>query len=306
MIHSVMPTLAKTPARSLSGPAANTQTRSEIAVVVISYGERSTLIDAVRSLHRQDVEAEIVVVHSGVGDIEARLANAGLEVPVVASAERLFPGGARNLGIAATSAPYVAFLADDCIAESGWLRERLRLHCEGAPAVASALLCHRPNDPVAMAAHLSLYVRRMPRTHPSVALTYGASYARALFDKYGLFRNDLESGEDTEFHQRLEKADQPLWQPQIRTVHMGEETLASFLFGQYRRGRQIAKAWGKMGSFTSGLVARNAVERTGHTIHESLNVAEPGHRLATILSAPLIILGNLVYACGALAEGRWG
>lgn len=285
-------------------PEASIPPCPEIAVVVISYGDRPTLVAAVRSLQQQDVPAELVVVHSGSGNPAARLQEAGLEVQVISSSRRLFAGGARNLGIAATHAPYVAFLADDCTAEPGWLAERLRLHRAGVQAVASSLLCHRPGRPVALAAHLSLYVRRMPRAHPDVALTYGASYARVLFTRYGLFRDDLESGEDTEFHQRLDPADQPQWQPQIRTVHAGAETLSAFLSGQYQRGRRMASAWSDIGSHSPGFVARNALARTGQTIRESLRVIEPRHRLAALLALPLVLLGNLVYAWGALAGGR--
>jgi glycosyltransferase involved in cell wall biosynthesis len=285
-------------------PNTSAQPHPEIAVVVISCGDRPTLVAAVRSLQKQEVPAEIVVVHSGPGDPAARLAEAGLQVRVISSNQRLYAGGARNLGIAATHAPYVAFLADDCLAEPGWLAERLRLHQEGAPAVASSLLCHKPDHPVALAAHLSLYVRRMPRAHPSKALAYGASYARALFTRYGRFRDDLESGEDTEFHQRLAPADQPRWQPQIRTVHAGAETLSAFLSGQYQRGRRMASAWSAIGSHSPGFVARNALARTGQTIRESLQVIEPRYRLAAVLALPLVLLGNLVYAWGALAGGR--
>ncbi len=274
-----------------------------LAVIVLSYGDRPTLIDAVRSLFRQDIPAEIVVVHSGHGDVEARLAESGLKVRVVRSADRLFPGAARNLGLASTRAPYVAFLADDCTAGPGWLWERLSAHRQGAPAVASALLCHKPDHPVALAAHLSLYVRRMPRTDPGVALTYGASYARSLFTKYGKFREDLESGEDTEFLQRLDPTERPVWQPTVRTVHAGAETRGGFLSEQYRRGKLMAKSWRELGVFTSGFVARNAIERTGQVIRESFQVVDAKHRWAAILWAPLITLGNLVYACGALAKG---
>jgi glycosyltransferase involved in cell wall biosynthesis len=289
---------------TLTDGAAKIQFMKSIAAVVISFGERETLIPAVRSLCRQDVAAEIVVVHSGSGDVESRLAAAELDVRVVLSEARLLPGGARNLGISSTRAPYVAFLADDCIAEPGWLRERLEAHEEGARAVASALLCHQPANPVALAEHLCLFVRRMPRTDPAVALRYGASYARALFDRHGLFREDLESGEDTEFHQRLEAADKPWWRPQVRTVHVGSETIGAFLKSQYRRGRRIAQTWRKMDAFTTGFVAKNAVKRTGLVISEALRMVEPQHRAATIRAIPFIAIGNLLYACGALTAGR--
>lgn len=133
--------------------------------------------------------------------------------------------------ITATQAPVVAFLADDCLAEPGWLRERLKAHDAGPRAVASALLCHKPNNPCALAAHLSLYVRRMPRAAPDVALTYGVSYARDLFDVHGLFREDMESGEDTEFNKRLGSTGKPMWCPTVRTIHIGADTLSSYFMG---------------------------------------------------------------------------
>lgn len=276
----------------------------QIAVVVLSYRLRRTLVEAVRSICEQEVPAEIVVVHSGGGDARATLAAAGLDVRVVSSATRLFPGGARNLGIVETKAPIVAFLADDCTASTGWLRERLLAHEGGARAVASALLCHQPHNPVAVAAHLSLFVRRMPRARPAVALAYGASYARSLFQHYGNFREDIEGGEDTDFNQRLAPADKPVWAPQVRTTHMGADTLGAFLRGQFARGRRIARAWREMGAFSSRGVAKNALARTGLVIGEGWENTESRERWVVVLAIPFIALGNIVYACGALSAGR--
>jgi GT2 family glycosyltransferase len=247
----------------------------------------------------QDVPAEIAVVHSGDGDVEAYFRAEEIDVRLVRSGTRLLAGGARNAGIAATRAPIVSFLADDCMAEPGWLRERLIAHDSGARAVASALLCHRPRNPFALAAHLSLYVRRMPRAAPNMALKYGASYARVLFDEVGLFREDLESGEDTEFHQRLAAADQPIWRPQVRTVHIGSDTLGDLFTDQFRRGRRMAGAWAALGAYDKATVARDAIQRTSHIVRQSLDLVEPQHRWAAWLAVPLIACGNLAYACGA-------
>jgi glycosyltransferase involved in cell wall biosynthesis len=278
----------------------------DMAVVVLSYGPRATLVDAVRSLSAQDAGAEIVVVHSGSGVLPADLTQQGVGVPVVVSSERLLPGAARNAGLAATKARFVAFLADDCIAGPGWVRERVARHREGATAVASALACHKPRDPVALAAHLSLYFRRMPRTQTDVALRYGVSYDRALFQRYGLFREDLESGEDTEFNQRLTPDDAPLWAPEVVTFHRGADTLQAFLQSQWRRGWRMAQAWRALGAFSASKVAGNAISRTGAIMREMWIVVEPRQRWAAALSVPLIIFGNLIYACGALTSGARG
>jgi len=289
---------------NLAEEAGSSRAEPELAVVVLAYRCRPTLAAAVRSLLVQEVPAEVLVVHSGGGgDVAALLAAAGIDVPVVAVVERLFAGGARNLGIASTRAPYVAFLADDHVAEPGWVSERLASHRTGAPAVGCALVCHRPRSVVAQAGHLSLSFRRLPGIDPAEALPYGASYDRRLFERYGLFRDDLEGGEDTEFHQRLADADKPVWNPRVRTIHSGPETLGELLAGQYRRGRRMARAWRALGGPTRSQVARDAVARTWRIATRVRRAVAPHERLAATCAIPLIALGNLVYAAGALAAG---
>jgi glycosyltransferase involved in cell wall biosynthesis len=265
----------------------------------MSCGLRESLADAVRSVQRQDVPAELVVIHSGNGDVADYFRRAAINVRVVRSEKRLLPGATRNAGIAATSAPIVSFLADDCVAEPGALRERLKAHDDGARAVASALLCHRPRNPCALAAHLSLYARRMPRAAPAVALRYGASYARALFSEIGLFREDMESGEDTEFHQRLSAADKPIWRPEVRTTHIGADTLGGLLNSQYRRGQRMAGAWATLGAHDNFSVARNALARTSMVVREGFGVVDLEHRTSAWFAIPLIACGNVAYAWGA-------
>lgn len=270
-----------------------------VAVIVMSYGPRRSLADAVRSVQSQDVAAEIVVVHSGEGDVGEYLRRAGVSVRVIQSDKRLLPGATRNAGIAATRAPVVSFLADDCVAEPGALRERLKAHDGGARAVASALLCHRPHNPCALAAHLSLFARRMPRAAPAVALRYGASYARGLFEEVGLFREDMESGEDTEFNQRLSEADKPIWRPEVRTTHLGVDTFGGFMASQFRRGRRMAGAWAALGGCDNLAVARDAIARTSLVVREGVGAVEPEHRASAWMAIPLIACGNLAYAWGA-------
>lgn len=274
---------------------------AELAVVILSYKCRSSLVSAVRSICLQSEPAEIVVVNSGGGRALEHLVDAGLMVTVIERDERLYPGGARNLGIASTTAPYVAFLADDCAARPGWIRARLDAHRRGETAVASALLCDAPTNPIALAAHLSLFVRRLPGIDPALALNYGASYDRRLFEKYGAFRDDMEGGEDTEFHQRLVDADKPVWHPEICTSHRGPATFGSFLSDQFERGRRAAHAWRAINGLGRGRVASNIVKRIGFILRQSLKVADPQNRVAVFLALPLVALGGCAYALGALS-----
>ena len=197
------------------------------------------LVGAVRSLLAQSEPVELLVVNSGGGDAAGLLRQAGLDrVAVIERAERLFAGAARNLGIAHTAAPFVAFLASDCRAEPGWAAERLRLHLSGQAAVASAMVLDRPRSLLTWAHHLSLYAGRLPGLPPERALRFGLSYERRLLERLGPFDERLETGEDSDYLGRLESP--PAWAPGVRTAHLTARGLAALCRDLHARGRRHA------------------------------------------------------------------
>jgi glycosyltransferase involved in cell wall biosynthesis len=223
-------------------PAGSRLDPPELAGIVLALGGAASAVDAVRSLLEQDPPVEVVVVNSGGGDMRARLREAGLDVPVVEREERLFAGAVRNLGIAATRAPYVGFLAADCKAAPGWSLHRLHAHRAGKAVVASAVIPSHPRNPFAWASHLALFRRRLPGIGAKSAALYGASYDRSLFEEYGLFRGDLRVAEDTEFHARLADHHKPVWTPKVRAIHTSPTGPISLLRDQYGRGYRASDA----------------------------------------------------------------
>ncbi|TRC98814.1 glycosyltransferase family 2 protein [Mesorhizobium sp. WSM4303] len=207
-----------------------------LAVIVIGLRAPAKLVDAVRSLTRQDTPLEIVVVNSGGGDAKALLSGAGVDVPVIEVSHQVFVGAARNIGIAATKAPFVAFLADDCLACPGWADARIRHHTAGAATVASAISNSHPESLVACAAYLALFARRLPGLPAELALRYGVSFDRSLFDRFGLFDENIASAEDTDFLDRLPSELTPIWDPAIKTIHSNETRLVRLVVDQFKRG----------------------------------------------------------------------
>jgi glycosyltransferase involved in cell wall biosynthesis len=68
-----------------------------------------------------DGEFEVLVVDDGSSDATAQVArDAGARV--ISNATPLGPADARNAGVAATSAPLIAFTDADCVPAPGWLR----------------------------------------------------------------------------------------------------------------------------------------------------------------------------------------
>lgn len=281
-----------------------TPTQKPIAAIVLSVRAAPELVEAVQSLFRQSEVPEIVVVNSGGGDAAALLRRAGIDVPVVESAVLLMPGAARNRGIAAATARVVAFLAQDCLATPGWTEARLAAHRAGRSAVGSALLHDRPGNPVATAAHLFLYFRRLPGTPEGEALPYGASYDRTLFERHGLFREDLRTGEDTEFHARLPAADRPAWVPAVRTVHRTPGRVRDLVRDHRDRGRRAARARRVLDGSTPLRIAFGAASGLVPRMIRSVRWSAPGERATVLLSLPFMIIGAVSYIFGALTPDR--
>ena len=216
----------------------------QLAVVVLSLRCEPWLAEAVESVLSQQPIPEVVVVNSGGGDARDVLIARGIDVPLVERAERLMPGAARNLGVAATSAPYVAFLAADCMAEPGWVAQRLAAHARGAQAVGSLLTNAYPGSRSAAAAALLLHHRRMAHAPPHHRLpNFGLSFERELLDRIGPFREDLRTGEDDEICRRAAAAGARIFlEPGVRTAHRNPRDPRALLRDQYWRGVRSARA----------------------------------------------------------------
>lgn len=277
----------------------------ELACAVLSYRDEPFLIEAVRSVTEQDVPVEVVVINSGGGNPAARLAAAGLNVPVSSCEERLYAGGARNAGIELTRARYVSFLAADCIAAPGWAAARLREHRAGAAVVASPLDNAYPDSLVAWAALLTLHNRRVASALPTQRLYYSLSYERALFERFGRFREDLRSGEDTEFNARFAGHVPTLLAHDAVTLHRYPTRLRDLIADAFWRGGMQARAQGALEGAGPKRI-RVALRGPYNMAHSALvawrSTAPKRGRL--LRAWPLGAAAALAFACGALTASR--
>jgi glycosyltransferase involved in cell wall biosynthesis len=276
-----------------------------LACVVLSFRNQPQLCEAVRSLQNQDERVEIVVVNSGGGNAAKTLESQGIHVRVIEREERLYAGAARNLGIQATSAPYIAFLAADCVAEPGWIAERLRLHQSGVLAVSSAVTNHESNNVIAWASYLSLFSRRMPGTPPDLWLHYGISYARTLFDQYGLFDETLRTGEDTEFNSRFQGKTPIIPAPLVQSAHRHPTTVSELLRDQFARGKRTVLAYQQIyrQPFRAP-VAKNALRNAWVSLRVGLRATRHRERLYVMGAGFLMLPAAAAYAFGAISAAR--
>lgn len=241
------------------------------------------------------------MVNSGGGDPAPRLRASGIDIQVVNFGPPLLPGAARNAAIEHTSAPFVAFLAADCVAEPGWVAARLRAHRAGAAGVASVLAVEPSASRSECAAHLLLHHRRTPDTPPALRLFYGLSYERSLFERFGRFREDLRQGEDSDFNGRLEAGDVVAWAPDVRTVHRHPGSPWPLLRDQYARGGRRALALAQLGPDPSRrMLLGHGVSNVRQALRQAHRTTDPEERHLLLRSRPLLVPAALAYVIGGL------
>jgi glycosyl transferase family 2 len=273
----------------------------DLCVVVLSYRNEDTITGSVDSLLSLEGQLEIVVSHSGGGPTESLLERYGSVLKVVVSQERRLPGAARNAGVAASQAPYVAFLAGDCQALPGWAAGRLRRHRAGARAVASALVPLGQSRP-ALASFLLEHNTRMAHLQMPPHYRLGVSYSRELLEQYGPFLETLREGEDVALNVKLLLAGVEIeWAPDVVTANSHPDSVKQVLADQYRRGRQRASL--------SGSALWQAVS-VGHALMDPpaalWRATRPGSHLRVRQLAgliPLLMAGALATAAGTARGG---
>jgi hypothetical protein len=268
-----------------------------LAVVVMSFRNERTVEAAIDSLLAQDVPAEIVVAHSGGGTTPALVAERYPSVTLAVSEARRYPGGTRNAGVDASTAPFVAFLAADCVALPGWTRARVDRHLAGEAAVASALLPHRRDAP-SLGASLLQHSNRLPGFEPAPHLRYGVSYSREVLAQHGPFPAQEGFPEDVAVNTRiLDSGTSIAWAPEILTTHRYPTTLRALWADQHRRGRIHGALHGSL-PWRALLAARVPIEGA-----RGLRRGFGGEHGLTPAETPRAVLGLAVAVAGS-ASGK--
>lgn len=276
----------------------------ELACVVLHVRGEPGLPAAVRSVLEQSEPVELVVVSSGGPGAATALRRARLDVRVIEHEERLLPGAARNVGVAATSAPYVAFLASDCVASPGWAAGRLREHRRGAVGVACAMASTDPRSTASNAALLLLHNRRLPATPPHLRLFYGMSYSREALERIGAFRPDVRAGEDSQLNTALRRELTTAFAADVVCRHRYPTSTRALVLDMARRGTLRAAIRRARGEDPDWSLAVSALRNVRRALDQAHMTPEPAQRRAFLAARPLVVAGGLAYAAGVAAE-RW-
>lgn len=136
----------------------------EVTVIVPSYNSAAVIAQCLDSLQNQITEFryEVVVVDSsddGTGDMIRR------DFPwvrLIQRAQQTSCGLGRNIGVAATSAPYVLFTDTDCVAAPDWIEVMAGLLQNGSDAVSGAMANGTPASITGTVGYLLEFFRFIP------------------------------------------------------------------------------------------------------------------------------------------------
>jgi GT2 family glycosyltransferase len=230
----------------MSASALDPRSAPALSIVVVAYRAAATIERCLEALARQRIARpiEIVVVASGPDETADLVAEHHPGVRLVRSPARLYPGAARNLGIAAARSDLIGFVDADCVAAPDWA-ERVLAAQRAAPAVVGGTVDNGdPESAVGWAQFFCEFHQWMPGT-PAGAMsdipTCCYSLGRSAFDRHGPFRTDGYCS-DTAFNWRLGDAgDPPRLDPTIQVAHIHATSFRRFLAKQWMHGRAFAR-----------------------------------------------------------------
>ncbi len=184
-----------------------------ISVVVPTRNRARRLEALLESLERQTAPPgsfEVIIVDDGSGDstpqvLAAARDRAGVALTTLANRVGLGPAAARNRGWRAASAPLIAFIDDDCVAEAAWLESCLRAAAGAEPGtVIQGLTLPDPRE-----LQLLGPFARTREIHPPTLWfeTCNIIYERDLLERVGGFDERFgDLGEDTDLGWRALEA----------------------------------------------------------------------------------------------------
>jgi glycosyltransferase involved in cell wall biosynthesis len=224
-----------------------------VSVIIPAYRAAGSIGNCVASLceQREPPAFEVVVVDSSPDDSTLRTVRAfqraqggSLDLQIVSSAERLYPGTARNLGVRHARSSRLLFLDADCVAHPELLSRVVVALDGGASAVGGCIELPVGASVSARIRHLMEFKESLPgvpgRTTwqlPSACL----AMTRSAFERHGGFP-DTRASEDWLLNWSMWQAGEPMsFDPRLRIRH---DTPAGWS-GLVRYARTLGRASGE-------------------------------------------------------------
>jgi GT2 family glycosyltransferase len=280
------------------------------AVVIPAWRAWATLpavLEALAPQVRERADREVIVVDSTGDDTPGLIRARWPWVRVVALPERVLPGRARNVGVAATDAEVLAFCDADAVPAPDWLDELEVALGSGLDAVAGAVANGTPASRVGTAMWLLEFSEWLPgrRGRPGHAASCNLAVRRDALAAVGGFPEDLWPGEDTVLTVPWARAGRLGFAPGAVVAHLNRTRPVDLLRHQSRLGTSFRAVCAAV-PFPWGFLARRplaplAVGLRALALTRRL-AGSPVGRRAALRSAPFLAAGLVGWGVG-LAVG---
>lgn len=217
-----------------------------LSVIIASYNSRATIgrcLDALGPQMTPDVE--VLVADSSTDGTAELLRERYPWVRLLWSEERLFPGGARNRAIEASSGDILAFIDADCIAAPDWIERAIEAQKRWGPVVGGSVDNANPAEAGGWLYYFCEFAPWMPGRpmgRVSECPTCCLTVQRAVLEQTGCFRASGYSS-DSAFHWRLRRAGmQPWFDPELRVSHINPSRFQGVLRKMRMHGEHFASA----------------------------------------------------------------
>ncbi len=290
-----------------------------ISLVIPFYNSESTLPPLLESMRHQTIaphEYEIIMVDDGSTDRSAQLVTANPQI-ILLTQTNSGPGAARNLGTSRAQGRVIAYTDSDCVLPPTFLQDHIELH-EREPTIAG--LCgsvapaqRLPYGSPVLADHLCSWFNahgHQKQRAPEYLWGANMSVKRCVHEAGVRWSESRVTGEDVDFSHQLSKLGLRLYfEPKLMVRHYDRTTLRGYLRHQYN--------WGFHAPFIRGRTKSLAYSRLFPASVRLARIFSPAilvgytalvarawwrHRpLGLLSSLPLIVLGKVAYASGAIA-----
>jgi glycosyltransferase involved in cell wall biosynthesis len=211
-----------------------------VSIVVPVYNGQAHIADCIESLLNQDFKSgsyDIIVVNNRSTDDTANIVK---RYPIRNLFEaKLGPAAARNTGIRASSAHFIAFTDADCIPYSNWLSQIIHAMEKGVIGAGGSILSYYGDDPISQYIDEVVFRQRyniLQKIPPHIT-TANACFLRSALHNIGLFDESFPyaAGEDRDLGERLAMAGSRfVFVPTAAVRHKHPQTLESFYNQRFR------------------------------------------------------------------------
>jgi glycosyltransferase involved in cell wall biosynthesis len=233
---------------SITGTEQKELALQRLSVIVPVYNGEANISVLLESLLKQDYPKdhfEIIIVDNNSTDETIRIAR---QYPVTILEEKIKQTSyaARNLGIKHARHDILAFIDSDCVASTGWLSAGTKaLESESADLVGGRVeftFSARRTTAELYDSITNMQVESNIRER-NVAKTANLLVRRKVFDKVGLFPDDVRSGGDVQWTERATKNGFKLVYSAEAFVRHPARTISELLVKQLRVGKGMVPIW---------------------------------------------------------------